>query len=102
MIPRPKTAEAYVDLVEQTLAEIDEMRACIAYEMDGDAASVFFLTPVEEGLKTMRSGMADGTYFFENSDLAFMSVVNRYKSEIPFAAMLATINRTHRQGLDVD
>ena len=99
---KPKTAEAYVRLVEQALIEIDELRACYEFDMDDAGGQLGYLEPLEQGLQELRNSMADGNYQFENRDLPFMEIANKYKSQLPFANLLAVINHTHRNGLAVD
>lgn len=99
---RPKTAAEYVKLVELALAELEEMRACHEYDMGSDGDALGFLEPIEAHLRKMRAGMADGSYYFENEDLPFMALANRFRNQIPFMDALATINLTHRQGLAID
>jgi len=100
-LKQPKSAEAYVDLVDQALTETQELRASFDYEMDEASQAPAFLEPLERALRDLRASMGDGSYYFENRDLPFMRLVHRYRSAIPFAELLATINRTHREGLDI-
>lgn len=97
---RPRTAEQYVEMVEQAIVEVQEMRASLEYDMEGEGGVDAILIPLEEALTQLRQSMADGDYHFENKDLPFMDLVRRYRSKLPIAELLATINRTHREGLD--
>lgn len=98
---RPKTPEEYVRLVDQALIELDELRACFDYDMEAMGSPPAYLDPLEAGLKRLRASMADGSYVFENRDLPFMEVANKHKAQLPFSHLLAVINHTHRNGLDV-
>lgn len=100
-IERPKTAEEYVSLVESALAELDELTASYEFDVEDAGQAVALIEPLKEGLRKLRASMADGSYFFENKDLPFMALVNRYHRAIPFVDVLATINKTHREGLDI-
>lgn len=100
-MPRPKTAEEYVKLVDQAIIEVDEMIACMEYEVEDDGSQARFLDPVLANLRDMRASMADGSYAFENKDLPFMGVANKVGTSLPFAELLNVINETHRKGLDV-
>ena len=102
LISKPKTAEEYVKLVEQAVIEVSELRASLEYDMEEEGQRYAFLEPLEQEVRRLRASMADGSYQFENKDLPFMVIVNRFKSRIPFSDLLATINRTHREGLDID
>ena len=98
----PKTAEQYVRLVDQALVEVDELRACIEYDMESMGSDLSYLEPIEQTLKRMRAQMADGSYQFADEDLPFMEQVDRHRDQLPFGRLLATINQTHRKGLAVD
>lgn len=102
LISKPKSAEEYVKLVEQAVIELSEFRASLEYDMEEEGARYAFLEPLEQEVVRLRASMADGSYRFENKDLPFMVIVNRFRSRIPFSDLLALINRTHREGLDVD
>lgn len=99
---RPQTAEQYVEMLEQAIVEVQEMRASLEYDMEGEGQLDAILAPLEEALNQLRQSMADGDYHFENKDLPFMDLVKRYRSKLPIAELLATINRTHREGLDAE
>ena len=100
-IDRPKSAEEYVELVESALDELNELTASYEFDVEDAGSAVAILEPLKEGLRKLRASMADGSYFFENKDLPFMVLVNRYHQAIPFTEVLATINKTHREGLDI-
>lgn len=100
-MPRPKTAEEYVKLVEQTIIEVEEMIACLEFEAEDSGAQTRYLDPVLANLRDMRAAMADGSYSFEDKDLPFMGVANKLGNSLPFSELLAVINHTHRKGLDV-
>ena len=99
---RPKSAEEYVRLVEQAIIEVDELRACWEYETEEMGSQPQYLEPIERELRKLRASMADGSYEFGREDLPFMEVANKHKAQLPFANLLAVINHTHRNGLDVD
>lgn len=99
---RPKTAEEYVKLVEAALDELDELTASYEFDVeDAAGGAIAILEPLKESLRKLRASMADGSYYFENKDLPFMTMVNRYHRAIPCTDVLATINKTHREGLDI-
>lgn len=100
-MPRPKTVEEYVKLVDQAIIEVDEMIACMEYESEDGGAQSRFLDPVLASLQDIRAAMADGSYIFEDKDLSFMGVANQLGNSLPFSELLAVINVTHRKGLDV-
>lgn len=101
VMSKPKTADEYVKMVRQAVAEVEELRACAEFEAEEEGRHYPFLDQMEAGIKELYQSMVDGTYIFENKDLPFMAVVNRFKNQIPFARLLALINRTHREGLEI-
>lgn len=103
MLGRPKTAEEYVDLVDQALFEIEDLRAAAEYDMDSMGAATEFLEDLERDVRALRASMADGSYQFGKQDLAFVKVVAKQDERIlPFKQLLLKINETHREGLEVD
>ncbi len=103
MLGRPKTAEAYVDLVDQALFEIEDLRAAAEYDMDSLGAATEFLEELERDVRTLRASMTDGSYLFGKEDLRFVKVVAKQDERIlPFKQLLLKINETHRKGLDIE
>jgi hypothetical protein len=99
---RPKTPEAYVRLVDQALIEAEELRACYEFDMEETGVHMSYLDPLEQMLRKLRASMADGSYVFENKDLPFMEIANKYRDKLPFTELLVVINHTHRNGLSTD
>ena len=103
MDSRPKTPEEYVSLVDQALFEIEDLRMAMEYDMDSLGGAGEFLDLLEREVKTLRAAMADGSYRFGKEDLPFMKLVESQDERLlPFKYLFATINRTHKQGLNVD
>jgi hypothetical protein len=103
MLGRPKTAEQYVDLVDQAIFEIEDLRLSAEYDMDSLGAATEFLSELERDVRKLRQSMADGTYQFGKENLRFMKVVEPQDERIlPFKQLLLKINETHTKGLDVD
>ena len=47
--------------------------------------------------------MADGSYRFGRTDLPFMRIVKQHtEKDLPCIRLFYDINRTHREGLDID
>lgn len=99
---RPKTAEQYVKMVDSAIIEVDELRSSYEYDAEEMGAVPPYLATLEQMLKDLRRSMADGSYEFGRTDLPFMDIVNRFRSRIPFADLLAMINKTHKEGLDTE
>lgn len=103
MLGRPKTPEEYVDLVDQALFEIEDLRMAAEYDMDsmGDASE--FLDQLERDVRKLRESMADGNYQFGKENLPYVKVVEKQDERIlPFKLLLLKINETHIKGLDVE
>lgn len=99
---RPKTAEQYVKMVDNAIIDVDELRSSYEYDAEEMGAIPPYLDTLEKMLGDLRAGMADGSYEFGKNDLPFMEIVNRFRSRIPFADLLAMINKTHKEGLDTE
>ena len=103
MLGRPKTPEQYVDLVEQALFEIEDLRLAAEYDMDSMGAATEFLADLEHDVRKLRQAMADGSYRFGKENLPFVNVVqNQDERILPFKQLLLKINETHIKGLDVE
>lgn len=103
MLGRPKTPEQYVDLVEQALFEIEDLRLAAEYDMDSMGAATEFLADLEHDVRKLRQAMANGSYRFGKENLPFVNVVqNQDERILPFKQLLLKINETHIKGLDVD
>ena len=99
---RPKTPEQYVDLVDQVIFELEELRMSAEYDMDSLGDALEFLGELEGGVRALRQSMADGSYRFADEDLPFMPLVAQANELLlPFKDLFRVINETHRQGLDV-
>ena len=103
MLGRPKTPEQYVDLVDQALFEIEDLRLAAEYDMDSMGAATEFLADLEHDVRKLRHAMADGSYRFGKENLPFVTVVeNQDERILPFKQLLLKINETHIKGLDVE
>lgn len=47
---KPKTAEQYVELVDQAIFEVEEVRLVAEYDMDSMGAALDFIDDLEKGL----------------------------------------------------
>jgi hypothetical protein len=102
MLGRPKTPEEYVDLVDQALFEIEDLRLSAEYDMDSMGSATEFLEQLEREVGKLRQSMADGSYQFGKENLPYVRVVELQDERIlPFKMLLLKINETHIKGLDV-
>ena len=103
MLGRPKTPEEYVDLVDQALFEIEDLRQAAEYDMDSMGDATEFLDQLERDVRKLRESMADGSYLFGKENLSYVKVVEHQDERIlPFKQLLLKINETHIKGLDVE
>ena len=103
MLGRPKTPEEYVDLVDQALFEIEDLRMAAEYDMDSMGDATEFLDQLERDVRKLRESMANGNYQFGKENLPYVKVVEKQDERIlPFKLLLLKINETHIKGLDVD
>lgn len=99
---RPKTAEEYVRLVEQALAELDDILEAASFDLDDIESNTGFVERLKKELVAMRDSMKDGSYQFGRNDLPLMRIVKKLSDkDLPCIRLFYTINQTHRQGLDV-
>ena len=103
MLGRPKTPEEYVDLVDQALFEIEDLRLAAEYDMDSMGEATEFLEQLERDVRRLRTSMGDGSYMFGKENLPYVKVVEHQDERLlPFKMLLLKINETHIKGLDVE
>lgn len=100
---RPKTVDEYVDLVHQAVYEIDEFRTSLDYEPENAEMYGPFIEHLDTLVREVYQNMVNGNYEWGyGEDLPFMPLVAKYGRFIPFQRLLATINETHKNGLEVE
>jgi hypothetical protein len=99
---RARTVDEYVDWVRQAVFEVDDLRACLEFDIEDLKRFPAFLDPLEDGIKGLYQSMLAGTYAFGREDLPFMDLAAQFAEEIPFHSLLKQINDTHRRGLEVE
>jgi hypothetical protein len=103
MLGRPKTAEEYVDLVDQALFEIEDLRMAAEYDTDSMGAAMEFLEDLARDVRKLRDSMADGSYMFGKENLPFFKIAEQQDERfLPFRQLLLKINETHINGLDAE
>ncbi len=102
-VQRPHTAQEYVDLVEQAIFELEELRLAMEYDMESMGESGGFIDEMERVMRALRQSMADGSYQFDRHDFPFMALVDKQNDHVlPFKYLFKVINETHKLGLDTD
>jgi hypothetical protein len=98
---KPKTYDEYVDLVHQSVYEVDEMRSVIEYDPENMERWSGLLDHLDVILRKLYDEMVADTYTFPTGkDLGYMQVLNRHGPSLPFKQLLLVINDTHKNGLD--
>ena len=102
MTERARTAQEYVELVDQVIFDLEELMASAAFDMDEADSSPAFLELLLKEVRELRAAMADGSYLFGRGDLPFMRLVKRSSEKtLPFIRLFYRINQTHKLGLDI-
>ena len=98
---RPKTMKDYRLLVEETLFDVDDLRAAAEFDEDDMGGSLGFLDPIERDLRQLLKAMTEGGYRFGGQDLPSMDIVKRLDlATLPFKIQFTQINETHTHGLE--
>jgi len=102
-MPEPKSPEEFMSLLDDALFEMEELRASVEFEDGGErdlSELVPVFTQIEDGLKQLRSGLADGSRRLgSGQDLPFMGLVHQWKIRIPVARLIIQVNDLQRRGL---
>lgn len=97
---RATTMDEYQTMVDEALAEIQDLKDAIEFDEDEMSAAAGFVDRLDGEVRRLRERMADGSYQFGNEDLSFMPIIADESTHfLPFKELLETINRTHREGL---
>lgn len=93
----PVTFPHYLEMVDQALFELSDLRESIEYDAEGIVLDVAFIDILERGLKKLHAELSEGKHVFGGDDLAFMAVVAKQRAhQIPFKRLLEEINYIHR------
>ena len=99
---RARTAEEYVNLIEQVMDELEDIKEVSGYSFDDDQGNLSFVDVLMKDMRELRASMADGTYQFGRNDLPYMRIVKKLSDiQLPCIRLLYMINQTHREGLDL-
>jgi hypothetical protein len=100
----PKTMDEYQEMVEQALAEVEDLRQSAEFDENDEWGGVYrFLDSIEAELRHLHQSMVNGSYSFGDSDLPYMRfIANVDPYYLPFKSLLEAINLTHQQGLSED
>jgi hypothetical protein len=90
----------YIDLVEQALFEVEDLRVSTEWDQEEGGISFYFTEPLAAQLHQLLEQLTVGQYTFGGEDLPLMTIVRNNAQQIPFKGLLDTINQTHRLGLE--
>ena len=100
---RPATPQEYAGLVDQAIAELEDILEASSYDFDEVSENPGFVEVLLKELRELRHTMTDGSYQFGRNDLPFMRIVKQQTDkELPCIRLFYQINQTHREGLDID
>lgn len=102
-IVRARSTEEYVNLIEQAIDDVWDLRQAIEYDDDAMEGAGDVINELEAGLKETYASMKDGSYQFSTGNFPFMTIFENYhEGIIPFKYLLLRINETHMKGLEIE
>lgn len=94
------TLAKYIEMVEQALFELKNLRESVEYEEEGIMLNLGFIDGLETGLNQLLTALTQGQHRFGGDALPFMTLVSNQKSHVlPFKRLLEEINYLHCQSL---
>ncbi|UCE89098.1 MAG: general secretion pathway protein GspF [Pseudomonadota bacterium] len=94
------TIEDYIELVEQALFEVKDLRMSAEYDVEEMGDALGFVDDLDRGVRELLNALKDGTHRFGGDDLPFMAIVRQQSDLVlPFKGLLRDINNAHRKGL---
>ena len=103
MSERPKTAAEYAGLVDQVIAELEDIIEAADFDFDAVESNLGFVNFLLKEMRSLRTSMTDGSYQFGRKDLPWMRIVKQHSDQdLPCIRLFYLINQTHLQGLDIN
>jgi len=84
---RARDKQEFIDLINQTLDEVEDLRAAIEYDEEFMGNAVMIVEPISIGLGKLLAAVKSGEYLKNTDHLA-----------VPFWPLLKLILETHQQG----
>jgi len=97
---RPKTIDEYIDLIEQAIFELGELRSTDEWEQEEGGGTCGFIDPLNVQLRQLLEQLTMDSHIFGDGDLPLMNIVRAHARQIPFKSLFDIINQTHRLGLE--
>lgn len=94
------TLSKYLDMIDQALFELSDLRESIEYDSEGIVLNLAFIDELENGLKRLQAELIEGQPVFGGEALPFMTLVSKQRTHIlPFKRLLEDINYIHCNSL---
>ncbi|NOZ11279.1 MAG: hypothetical protein GXP09_09615 [Gammaproteobacteria bacterium] len=98
----PKTVDAFVDLIEQTIFEVKDLMSSIEYDelREYDEFMPAYKTLIEQLLQ-FKKEVTEGSHSFANgTDLAFYELAKQNRRSMPYYMMFEALNKAHHAGVE--
>lgn len=98
----PKTIDAFVYLIDQTLFEVKDLLSSIEYDelREYDQFVPAYQTLMEQ-LAQLKKTVTDGSHpFADGADLAFYELAKQNRRSMPYYAMFEALNVAHHAGVE--
>jgi len=98
---RPGTIAEYINLIEQAIFELEELRACDQWNHEDDEGELDFIDNLQNKLHILSEQLKTDQNFSPGNNLPWMNLVRANIRHIPFANLFDLINQTYRLGLEL-
>jgi hypothetical protein len=97
---RARDKQEFIDLINQTLDEIEDLRAAIEYDEEFMGNAAMIVEPISIGLGKLLAAVKSNEYLMGQGDwLDFLNALqNTDHLAVPFWPLLKLILETHQQG----
>jgi hypothetical protein len=92
----PMSRKDYLEMVNQALFEVADLRESLEYDGDGLRINLAFIESLAKDLQQLKTALQQGTHIFDGQPLPFMKIVTQQKTHIlTFKRLLEDINTVH-------
>jgi len=97
---RARDKQEFIDLINQTLDEVEDLRAAIEYDEEFMGNATMIVEPISIGLGKLLAAVKSNEYLMGQGDwLDFLNALqNTDHLAVPFWPLLKLILETHQQG----
>ncbi len=101
---RARSVDELIEIINQTLDEVDDLRAAIEYDEEYMGESSIIIAPVATGLSNLRQAITDGNYQPGQGEwMTFLEWLRDIDHRtVPFWPLLKLIVETHQKGYQSD